>query len=70
MYETFEQHEPELFSMAEVEATEVGWLWQDFIPLKKVTILKGNPGEGKTTAMLNIIASLTTGRPIISSKRC
>ena len=68
MYETFEQHEPEIFSMADIEATEVEWLWQDFIPLRKVTILQGDPGEGKTTAMLQIIASLTTGRPIISSK--
>ncbi len=68
MYEVFEQHEPEIFSMADIEATEVEWLWQDFIPLRKVTILQGDPGEGKTTAMLQIIASLTTGRPIISSK--
>ena len=64
----FENREPIIRSMDEIEVKEVEWLWQDFIPLGKVTILQGDPGEGKTTAMLQIIASLTTGRPIISSK--
>lgn len=64
----FEKIEPFIFSMEDIEAKEVEWLWQDFIPLGKVTILQGDPGEGKTTAMLQIIASLTTGRAIISSK--
>ena len=60
--------DPKLFSMDDIEAKEVEWLWEGFIPLGKVTILQGDPGEGKTTAMLNIIASLTTGRPIVSSR--
>ena len=64
----FENREPIIRSMDEIEVKEVEWLWQDFIPLGKVTILQGDPGEGKTTAMLHIIASLTTGRPVISSK--
>ena len=59
--------ELKLINMEDVEAEEIQWLWQDFIPYGKVTILQGDPGEGKTTAMLQIIASLTTGREIISS---
>lgn len=30
----------------------------------KITIIQGDPGEGKTTLVLQIIAALTTGRPI------
>lgn len=59
--------ELKMINMNDVEIEEVNWLWQDFIPYKKVTIMQGDPGEGKTTALLQIIASLTTGRDIVSS---
>lgn len=56
-----------LINMNDIEAEEVEWLWEGFIPLGKLTILHGDPGKGKTMAMLNIIAALTTGREIFSS---
>lgn len=31
-----------------VEQTEVGWIWYLYIPFEKLTIVQGNPGEGKT----------------------
>lgn len=42
----------------------VKWLLYPFIPLGKITILQGDPGEGKTTLALQIIAALTTGKPV------
>lgn len=60
--------ELKMINMKDIEIEEVEWLWQDFIPYRKITILQGDPGEGKTTALLQIIASLTTGREIISAK--
>ena len=36
-----------------------------FIPYGKVTIIQGDPGEGKTTMVLQIIAKLTRGEPIL-----
>ena len=42
----------------------VKWLLYPFIPLGKITILQGDPGEGKTTLALQIIATLTTGKPV------
>lgn len=58
--------ELKLINMEDVEVETIEWLWQDFIPYSKITILQGDPGEGKTTVMLRIISSLTTGREILS----
>lgn len=55
-----------LINMNDVEAEEVEWLWEGFIPIGKLTILHGDPGKGKTMAMLNIIAALTTGRDLFA----
>ena len=54
--------ELKLINMEDVEVETIDWLWQDFIPYGKITILQGDPGEGKTTVMLRIISGLTTGR--------
>ena len=45
--------------MSEINAEEVQWLWYPYIPLGKLTILQGDPGEGKTTLALNIAAILS-----------
>lgn len=39
---------------------------EEFIPYGKVTIIQGDPGEGKTTVVLQIIAKLTKGEAILS----
>ena len=50
-----------LISMSEINAEEVQWLWYPYIPLGKLTILQGDPGEGKTSFILAVIAALTRG---------
>lgn len=42
----------------------VEWLWYPYIPLGKLTIIQGDPGEGKSTFVLNLVALLTTGKPM------
>ena len=32
----------------DIEQTSVEWLWFPYIPFGKLTIVQGNPGEGKT----------------------
>ena len=44
-----------------VEKKETRWLWYPYIPLGKVTILMGDPGEGKSTFALNLAAAVTRG---------
>lgn len=47
--------------MEDVEVREVQWLWYPYIPYGKITIIQGDPGEGKTTAVLQIAALLSRG---------
>lgn len=54
-----------LINMELVEVEEIKWLLYPFIPYGKVTIIQGDPGEGKTTMVLQIIAKLTRGEPIL-----
>lgn len=53
--------ELKLIQMSEVEAEEVSWLWYPFIPYGKLTIIQGDPGDGKTTLVLNLAARLSKG---------
>ena len=48
-----------LFS--DVKTTNVRWLWYPFIAIGKITLLQGDPGDGKSTLMMNLIAELSTG---------
>lgn len=57
-----------LINMCDVEVESVSWLWYPFIPYGKVTIIQGDPSEGKTTLVLQIIARLTKGESIIDEK--
>ena len=45
-----------------VSSKEVDWLWYQYIPYGKITILQGDPGEGKSTMMMQLAALITTGK--------
>jgi len=51
-----------IISMDTVEAVEVQWLWKPYIPLGKLTIIQGDPGEGKTTLALYLVSLLSQGK--------
>ena len=53
--------ELKIIEMSEVESKEISWLWYPFIPYGKLTIIQGDPGDGKTTLVLNIAAALSKG---------
>lgn len=53
-----------LINMEDVQAREVSWLWYPYIPYGKLTIVQGDPGEGKTTFILHLAALLTKGEPL------
>lgn len=45
-----------------VHTKPVEWLWYPYIPLGKLTVIQGDPGEGKSTFVLNLVARLTLGQ--------
>ncbi len=45
--------------LSEVQQTEVDWLWYPYIPFGKLTIIQGNPGEGKTFFAMQLAAACT-----------
>ena len=43
----------------DIEQTSVEWLWFPYIPFGKLTIIQGNPGEGKTYFTMMLTAACT-----------
>lgn len=48
-----------MIRMSEVQQTEVEWFWHPYIPFGKLTIIQGNPGEGKTFFAMQLAAACT-----------
>ena len=57
-----------LINMENIAIEQIEWLLYPFIPYGKVTIIQGDPGEGKTTMVLQIIAKLTKGESVLPNK--
>ncbi len=61
---------PVLTCMADVEPREVSWLWPERIPLGRITLLVGRPGEGKSFLTTDVAARVTTGTPWPDGSDC
>ena len=46
---------------SDVKSEPVKWLWYPYIAIGKITLLQGDPGDGKSTMMMNFIAELSKG---------
>lgn len=51
---------------SDVQATSVHWLWYPFIAVGKITLLQGDPGDGKSTMMIAVRRSwdVCSGIPV------
>lgn len=56
-----EKAELKIINMSEVQSQEIKWLWYPFIAYGKTSIVQGDPGDGKSTLILNIAAKLSRG---------
>ena len=56
-----------ILTMSDIESEQVEWLWEPYIPLGKISIIQGDPGNGKTTMALAIAAAATTGAALPGS---
>ena len=52
-----------LINLKEVEPEPVEWLWLNRIPHRKLSIISGDPGEGKSFFAIFLASCITTGRP-------
>lgn len=50
-----------LVCLADVEPKEIAWLWYPYIPSGKITLLRGDPGQGKTTFCLTLASIVSNG---------
>jgi hypothetical protein len=53
-----------LTSLAEVWPEPICWVWPNRIPLGTITILEGDPGQGKSSVVYDLIGRFTAGRPL------
>ena len=56
-----------LVSYSSIKEKSIKWLWHPYIAYGKVTILEGDPGEGKTSIVLYLISLLSSGNKQISN---
>ena len=56
----------EIIKASEIEPKEVKWLWYPYIPFGKVTLLQGDPGDGKSKLMLSVAALRCTEGQVLS----
>ncbi len=61
---------PVLTCLADVEPREVSWFWPGRIPLGRITLVVGRPGEGKSFVSIDIAARVTTGSPWPDGSGC
>lgn len=54
----------EIIKASDIKPKEVKWLWYPYIPFGKVTLLQGDPGDGKSKFMLSLAALLSNGDPL------
>jgi len=52
---------PRLRPGKDIKPKKVKWLWNERVPLGKITLLAGNPDNGKSLAANSLAASVTTG---------
>lgn len=60
--------EVDIIRMSSIQSQEVDWLWYPYIPFGKITMLQGDPGEGKTMLVLAITALLSKGLALPSAE--
>ena len=58
-----------IIRMSDVELTPVEWLWKPYLPFGKLSVLQGNPGEGKTHFAMHLAAACTNGKLLPNMER-
>ncbi len=60
---------PRVLCVADVAAERVQWLWDGRIARGKLTVVDGDPGQGKSTLTTDLAARISTGTPLPGGTR-
>ena len=58
-----------IIRISDVQLTPVEWLWKPYLPFGKLSVLQGNPGEGKTYFAMHLAAACTNGKLLPNMER-
>ncbi len=53
---------PVVRRLADIEPRPISWIWPNYLPLGKITLIEGDPGQGKSLVLTDLVARITTGR--------
>ena len=53
-----------VIKFTDIEQENIVWLWDSYIAKRKITLIQGDGGVGKTTATIQIVGALTSGRKL------
>ena len=53
-----------IYTASGVTSRRVSWAWQDYFPMGKVSIIEGDPGDGKSVLTIDLAARWSTGAPM------
>jgi DNA-binding transcriptional ArsR family regulator len=51
---------PILRTLSDVAPQPICWLWRNYVPIGKLTIVEGDPGQGKSLVLADLVARVTT----------
>ncbi len=61
---------PVLVCLADVEPREINWLWPGRLPMGRISLLVGRPGEGKSFLTCDMASRISTGTPWPDGSEC
>lgn len=53
-----------LKTFSQVQSTDISWLWYPYIAIGKITLLLGDPEDGKSDMVLDLISRLSKGKSL------
>lgn len=62
--EVLARKKPNFMRLSDVQEEEVHWVWYPYIPAGKLSLIEGDPGQGKSWITCAIAADLSSGRAL------
>ena len=53
-----------LKTFSQIQSTDISWLWYPYIAIGKITLLLGDPEDGKSDMVLDLISRLSKGKSL------